>query len=244
MEAMRAYAERCVSEILLRLPNRHDLDPLFCACAIMLVSSLMLGGASRNGFSGDVTLQFLAIPVLALGFWRLVESDVTPQIRWALWFCVALVALPLLQLVPLPPSLWTALPHRELSAESFALIGKEPPWMPLSVSPQATWLSVLSLLPPLSIFIGVLLLGYRDRRWLSLVVLAVGVVSAFLGLMQVAQGPTSALRFYQFTNPTTEAVGFFANRNHFAALLYVVLLFTVAWATKAGAEAGLSLSRR
>ena len=63
----------------------------------------------------------------------------------------------------------------------------------MSVSPEATWLSALSLLPPLSLFIGMLLLGYRERRWLSVVVIAVGVISAFLGLMQVAQGPTSAL---------------------------------------------------
>ena len=175
--------------------------------------------------------------------WRLFEVDLTRQMRGALWFCLALVALPLLQLVPLPPWLWTALPHREISAESFALIRQDVPWMPLSVSPEATWLSALSLLPPLSLFIGLLLLGYRERRWLSVVVFSVGVISAFLGLMQVAQGPTSALRFYQFTNQT-EAIGFFANRNHFAALLYVIILLGSAWAINAGAAAASALRRR
>jgi hypothetical protein len=243
MEAMWAFTDRCVGEIFSRLPKWQDLDPLLLGCASMLACSLILGGATRSGFPGDLILDFLAIPLLALGLWRLFELDIMPQIRWALWFCAALIALPLLQLVPLPPWLWTALPHREISAESFALVGKEAPWMPMSVSPQATWLSALSLIPPLSLFIGVLLLGYRDRRWLSLVIFAVGVISAFLGLMQVAQGPTSSLRFYQFTNPT-EAVGFFANRNHFAALLYVVLLIASAWAINAGTAAGLSLSRK
>ena len=41
--------------------------------------------------------------------------------------------------------------------------------------------------------------------------------------------PRSPLRFFAFTNDT-EAVGFFANRNHFAALLYAVLLFAAVWA--------------
>ena len=62
------------------------------------------------------------------------------------------------------------------------------------------------------------------------------LIGAFLGILQVAQGPTSALRFYQFTNPN-EAVGFFANRNHFAALVNVLILLTAAWAVEAGGSA-------
>ncbi|MEQ1577727.1 MAG: O-antigen ligase family protein, partial [Hyphomicrobium sp.] len=62
--------------------------------------------------------------------------------------------------------------------------------------------------------------------------LAAGVLSAFLGLLQLAQGPHSPLRFFAVTN-TTEAVGFFANRNHFAALIYCVLLFAFAWTAEA-----------
>ena len=42
------------------------------------------------------------------------------------------------------------------------------------------------------------------------------------------QGPTSPLRFYPITNPGN-SVGFFANRNHYAALLYSVIPFTTAW---------------
>jgi O-antigen ligase len=61
--------------------------------------------------------------------------------------------------------------------------------------------------------------------------------------MQVAQGPTSPLRFYQFTNPT-EAVGFFANRNHFAALVYALVLLVSAWTVNAGAAAGAAFSRK
>jgi O-antigen ligase len=133
-------------------------------------------------------------------------------------------------LIPLPPWLWTALPNREVSAEAFHILGQKIPWMPISVSPHATWLSFLSLLVPLGVFIGTLLLGYRERRWLSLVILAVGVLSAFLGLLQVAQGPGSSLRFYYPGD--AEAVGFFANRDHFAALLYCVFLFSVAWAVQ------------
>ena len=237
---MRAWLKRCVGEIRLRLPRRQAVDPLFYACAFIATASLVLGGGSRRGHLSDAILALLSIPLLALGVWRLFDTDITRQMRWALWFCLALVALPLLQLVPLPGWLWTILPHREISAGSFALIQQDVPWMPISVSPEATWVSALSLLPPLSLFVGTLLLGYRDRRWLSLVIIAVGVIGVVLGLLQVAQGPTSPLRLFRFTNPT-EAVGFFANRNHFAALVYVLVLLASAWTVNAGSRRWISL---
>ena len=72
----------------------------------------------------------------------------------------------------------------------------------------------------------------RGRRTASLVVLGVGILNVIVGLNQIAQGPSSPLRFYAYTNPT-EAVGFFANRNHLAALLYCVTVIAAAWAVEA-----------
>jgi O-antigen ligase len=106
--------------------------------------------------------------------------------------------------------------------------------MPISLSPRATWLSALSLLPPVAIFLGTVLLGYRERRVLSLFLVITGTLSVFLGLAQVVEGPESSLRFFTITNPS-EAVGFFANRNHFAAALYACTVFAAAWAVEAAA---------
>jgi O-antigen ligase len=143
--------------------------------------------------------------------------------------CFGTALLPLLQLVPLPPWIWTKLPGRETIVAIFELIGGQGNWMPISMSPTATWLSFLSLLPPMAIFLGAVQLGYRERRWLSLIVISVGIVSAFLGMIQVVLGPAAPLRLYGVGNKT-EAVGLFANRNDFAAFLYVVLVFAGSWA--------------
>jgi O-antigen ligase len=205
---------------------------LFWLCALVIVSSLVLGGGTRDGFLSDAILQLIAIPLLLVTLWRMIDSLSAKQVRWAVALCLAIILVPLIQLIPLPPLIWTALPNRALSLAAFELLEREATWMPISVSPPATWLSVLSLLPPLAIFLSTILLGHRDRRLLSLVVLAVGVVSLFVGLMQVAQGPSSPLRFFENTN-ITEAVGFFANRNHFAALLYTLTLFAAVWAVDA-----------
>ena len=208
------------------------VDILFCLSAFVLIASLLLGGATHGGFLSDTVLEFTAIPLLLVALWRLFDSPSTKEIRLAVMFCVALAALPLLQLIPLPPWFWTALPNRGPSAAPFELLRQHIPWMPLSVSPEETWMSLLALIAPIALFLGTLQLSYRDRRRLSVVLLAVGTISVFVGLLQVAQGPNSPWRFFEFTNPT-EAVGFFANRNHFAALLYALILFAAAWTVHA-----------
>ena len=127
--------------------------------------------------------------------------------------------MPLLQLIPLPPAIWTVLPNRVPEKEVFELLDRDLPWLPISISPTATWLSALSLLVPLCIFVGTSLLDYRERRRLSLVIVAVTLLSIFLGLGQVSQSVSGSLPL-SVVSTSSEAVGFFANRNHFAALLY------------------------
>lgn len=216
--------------------------------AFTLAASVLLGGGTRSGFLSDALLQLFAIPLLLLSVSRLNDllrrhQEMWRPIRWELLFCLALVLLPLFQLVPLPPWLWTHLPHRGSEIAAFEDAGQALPWMPISVSPNDTWRSVPALLPPLAIFLATMLAAYRERRMLSLELIALGVVSAFLGLLQVAQGTASPLRFFAFTN-LTEAVGFFANRNHLAALLYVALLFAAAWAIDIGFRTAYWRDRR
>lgn len=212
------------------------------ASAVGVTCCLLLGGATGAGHLSDAVLQLVAIPLLLTSLRRL-DLATARQKGWLLLFVVAVVLVPMLQLVPLPPRIWTVLPGREPVAATFGLLGRDLPWMPISVSPHATWLSALSVLPAVSVFLATLLLDYRERRILTLVVLAVGTVSVFVGLSQVAQGPNSSLRFFEITNPD-EAVGFFANRNHFAALLYTLTLFAAAWLVKTATELGSGPGRQ
>jgi O-antigen ligase len=209
-------------------------DRLFLLCTIVLVACLFLGGGARPGFLSDVVIQLLAIPLLLMAVSRIAGLPSRKGARWALALCLAVILIPAMQLIPLPPSVWTALPGRETAMETFRLLGQELSWMGLSLSPRATWLSALSLLPPVAIFLTTLLISYRERRTLSLILVGFGVLSAFIGVAQVAEGPSSSLRFFAITNPS-EAVGFFANRNHFAAALYAITAFATAWAIEAAA---------
>ena len=202
----------------------------FVAAGGYVLACLVMGGGAAVGFLSDVLIQLLAIPVLLVSLWRYLDLPTASRPRWVLTLAAMIVAVPAVQLVPLPPAIWPLLPGRQLLVEAFTLLNSELPWATISVSPAATWLSLVSLLPPLAVFFATLLMSFRQRRQLSAWMLAFGAGSVFLGLAQVAEGPGSPLRFFTNTNPT-EAVGFFANRNHFAALLYVMILLAAAWAS-------------
>ena len=204
---------------------------LFLLSTIALITSLVLGGGTHAGFLGDVVIQAAALPLAGYVVWCLFGrpwkgAEKTPF--GAAIFTVLLLALPLLQLLPIAPQIpW--LPSAHLSPDdTSALNSGLNGWQSLSVYPEATWLAWLSLIPAVALFWGIALLNSRDRRLVSVTVIAIGVASVLLGFLQISQGPSSELRFFEVTNQS-EAVGFFANRNHFAALLYCEILIVAAW---------------
>jgi hypothetical protein len=205
--------------------------PISALCGLTIfttIAALLLGGGTRAGYLSDALLQLLSLPLLLTALSSSFRRPSVVRPRGVMVLCLAIIGLPLIQLAPLPPAVWTTLPGRDILAESFRLIGLPQQWAPISVAPFSTHLAVLSLIPPLAVFFGALSLQPSERRLAILSLLPVGALSVFLGLIQVAQGPASAMRFFQFTN-ANEAVGFFANRNHFGALLYCLILVAAVW---------------
>lgn len=192
-----------------------------------LLLCLVLGG-SAQGIWANAFLQLLAIAILA---WAALDRQAAPAPRRArqLGFIIALgLLLVAIQLVPLPPSWWTALPGRAPVAEGFAILGLPPGWMPLSLAPYAALATIAALLPPLAMLAAVLMLGCRSS-WLALALVAVTAAAVLLGTLQVA-GVASAQSpwyFYEHSNFGV-ATGFFANSNHMATLLLVAIPFVTA----------------
>lgn len=199
---------------------------MFSLTVITLAAAILLGGGTHTGFLGDVLVQAAAIPLLMAALWRMCEHSRQPTRHWRAIVVVlaTTVCLYALYLVPLPNA-WSAL-DRLVADVPLAHASKG--WRALSLTPAASWASAVSLLPPLAIFAATTQLTARERVPLSMIVVATGAIAVMIGLLQVAQGPASPLRFFAITNKS-EAVGFFANRNHFAAHLYVALVFAVVW---------------
>jgi O-antigen ligase len=160
--------------------------------------------------------------IVASTFYAVTNELRSDGMRWFWLLPAGLLALPVLQLVPLPHAFWSHLPGRAPLAAGLeaARVAVSPgAW---TVSPIATEGVLWSALVPASVFMGASLLDEARRRALVLAALAFAAVSAFVGLWQLMEGPTSALYLYRITNQG-EAVGLFANRNHLASLLAISL---------------------
>ncbi len=187
-----------------------------------LLACLLLGGASAAGIFANLLLQLAALPLIWWSIARLRDGELTPLVRQALWLLGAILLLPLLQLIPLPPSIWSYLPGRQEIVSTFAAMGVPLPWAPISMAAHLTWDSWLALLPATALFLAVLTVSSDDRLKLTMAFVAVAMISILMGAMQVAGGAGSALYPYRITN-VGSAVGFFANRNHFATELLMTI---------------------
>ena len=207
---------------------RVAADAFLPYTSFVVVLAMLFGAGGIQEWS-DAVVQLAALPLLAWALFKLTPSQLGRGGQWAIVLLCAILALPLLQLIPLPPSLWSSLPGRREFASAYEAVGMALPWLPISLDPSATWLGLLSLLPATAIFLAMLSLESRSRRILIALVFIVAFISVLLDLQQTWDGPNSPLRFYASTE-RFRAVGFFANSNHNAAFLYSAIPFIIAWA--------------
>ncbi len=235
MVSARAFAEHGQRQTA--LVGVGSSPTLWLLTAMVVVLAFVLGGGTRHGLWSDAIVQLASLILLAALLPAVPSESVGSGDRWALCLLGAILILPLIQQLRLPPTLWTLLPGRAAIAAAYGEAEMTAPWLPISLDPAATWRSFLSLLPAIAVFFATRRLGLRARRGLTLLLIAIGLVSVLLGLAQLMQGPAGPLRFYPVTNPGN-SVGFFANRNHYAALLYGLIPFVSAWIV------GLLIDRR
>ena len=209
--------------VILDRPERIAL----AAIAILWLITMFTGGSARADVLYLVPLRGAAVAGLALLLLLIVPERLRLQ-RGVLLFTGAAALIVSVQLIPLPPSLWTALPGREVYGTLSSVPGLGDVWRPISLSPDLTWNALLSLLPPLFYLVAVGALTRIPRRWLLLGLLGTILFSGFTGLLQIAGGPDSPLRHYQYTNRDS-AVGLFANRNHQAVFLAMGIPVAAWW---------------
>lgn len=210
------------------VPSVDRTDPAAWALVALLALLWLAGGASRADALGQVVVRasaWLALLMMVLAAPRPNLSAIGP----AAAFLVAILALPLLQLVPLPPGIWATLPGRQpvealSSVDAFAAASA---WRPWTMVPGATWNAAGSLVVPAAILILVAGLTPDHRRWLPTLLLGLVTLSAFMGLLQFSGAKLNNM----FINDTPGDVsGNFANRNHFALFLAMGCVLAPAWA--------------
>ena len=202
------------------MPLRLDRsDAGFLLAAALTIAAFLFGGSARDDV---ISLLFLR-PLSVLAFVAallVLPREIWRNNRGAIALAFSLPLLILVQLVPLPPAIWSSLPGRELAWEVGAAAGIEQPWRPISLVPYRTWNSFWALFTPLAAFLLALGLDGRMTRRLVFVFAAAVAVSAAFSVFQVIGAPGNAFYLYSITNEES-GVGLFANRNHQAILLVI-----------------------
>lgn len=190
---------------------------MFATTGAYLTLCLVLGGASQSNDLFDLILRLAGVPLMVLAGLRLSQGGGAGT-SWLVFALLgALALLPALQLIPLPPNLWVALPGRDVLAADLGLAGVAQVWRPLSLTPEATLDALLGLVPFAAVLLAAISLSPDERRLLWVGTAVIAFLSVALGALQVAGGSGGGLRFYG--DRGGGAVGVYANRNHWAAWL-------------------------
>ena len=178
---------------------------------------------------GGTAPQFFAITqviILTLGILQLFagRNFSAASVRFPVTIPLLLIALVLLQIVPLPISL----------VPVFRATVFDPPAhssFTISAAPYQTVSQLLALVTCLTTFYLVLMIctDHRAKKRLVLALLAIGVLEAFYGLIQYLTG-WQQIFFYVKKFYLQDATGTYINRNHFAGLLEMILPFAVVMA--------------
>lgn len=211
------------------------IGPCLLLLSVLLATLWLAGGASRADALGQVVVRTVAWIVLVVAILfvdRPRPGAGTPAlVRPVAILLAVIVALPLIQLVPLPPAIWQALPGRAMLAEAAAASGQAQPWRAMSIVPGATVNAASSLIVPVVVLLLLAAMTDEERAWLPGIVLGMIGASTAVGLLQFSGAGFNN----PFINETVGQVGgTFANRNHFALFLALGCLIAPCWAVLDG----------
>ena len=188
------------------------------ALTALFVAFTLLGGSAQPARLADLYVRVAAVLAIAVvvALRRTLGAPRWQGFDWAVWG--SLFGLLLLQLIPLPPSVWSHLSGHEHYVPVYRALRQALPWLPISLRSDYTRDALFFLLVPLAAYLIGGMLDARGRVLAVAAWLAAMALSMVVGLAQVVGEDQHLWRFYEVTNDTG-ALGFFANRNHMAMFM-------------------------
>jgi O-antigen ligase len=200
-------------------------------CGLLAVLWLA-GGGSRADVVGQIIVRSVAwLSLILVILLAPKPSFVNAKPLWLLLGTSILLVV--IQLVPLPPAFWHALPGRMPFMEA---PGSDPQqWRPWSLVPGATFNALHSLIVPLVVLVLASGASDQERAHLPAILLGLIFASMLYGLFQFSGGVLSN----PLINDTIGQIsGNFANRNHLALFLAFGCALAPVWALAGRAHPG------
>jgi O-antigen ligase len=191
----------------------------FFGTAAFFALALLAGGLGPHAAFVEGLIEaaaFVLLVALALSR-RTWSAPPTKGVVGAATIILLMLAVGIVQLIPLPASTWQALPGREPIFDILSTVGADAAARPLSVAPDDTRLVIQSWLPAVAMFFATVLRPRGERTLLAMLAIAIAGVSALLGLVQLSLGDGSLLPYAE--TQQDRFPGIFANVNHQALFL-------------------------
>ncbi len=156
----------------------------FVLFVIFFAMLWIAGGASRADVFGQSVVRATSWAIVFIMAWWGGRVDWRRN-STAAGFLAACIILTIVQLIPLPPAIWTALPGRDLFMRAAEALGQPQPWRPLSIAPGMTWNALSSLIVPVVAFILLTGLPYGRHNQIARWVLIAVVAAASLAVLEI-----------------------------------------------------------
>ena len=193
-----------------------------------LFACLVLGG-SAQGIWQNMLLQLAGIVIIAWAAFDRGDQALAPGARQLLLITILGIAIVALQMIPLPPGIWSNIGPRHSIANGFSVLGRTIPPEPLTLTPAGSLNSLLGIIPPLGIFCAIVRLKAYRPQWLAVALILGTFAGIALGALQVASSRVELSPWYLYEDTNLgKAVGFFANADHMADLLVLTIPFLAA----------------
>lgn len=172
----------------------------------------------------EMLLGFLGLGILASLLWMETSQRLHQAVTL---FIIVGLCLAAVYLIPLPQTQWINLPGRDFYLEGVNWLNQQSvePALALSLIPAETLIALLSLIPPLSIFLAVSYLPDNKAKQLVMVFLGVVALQATLGIIQYASN--NPVFLFGIEGSGQSAQGTYRNRDHFAALMEMALPISI-----------------
>ena len=207
-------------------PASNEAGLAFSGVAIlgaMLIFAPLIKGGNR-----PLPLLILELAATALLCLLLLRPSFEKHLSRPLLIALgALVALPLLQLLPLPEFVWNWLPGRDFYAAASSAVGSTPRYRALSLIPNATESALLVLLVPVTVFLATVSTSQAQLKQLINLFIGLAVIQAIIGLAQFGTGSLTVL-WPPEGGRIGSAYGTYPNYDHFAGFLEMALPLVLA----------------
>ncbi|WP_081985287.1 O-antigen ligase family protein [Sphingomonas sp. 35-24ZXX] len=210
--------------------SREGISFSFIVICCFVIVSIIFGGGV-----GSLNFNFLLISLTGLlmllqtikrgGLSKFQNLPLNVRIS-----IVLIPVIPLIQIIPLPPEFWQALPGRHSISNILIDEGFGAYWLPISLTPVDTAYSAIIGIIAFGLILAILKLSDKEIKWLAQLMCALVTLSIIIGLVQFTTNG-NVFVFYSMMHRGVVA-GIFANKNHMAISLTATL--PILWALYQG----------